>query len=159
MRAIACGILALASLAVGAHASSHDARLQSRLALEPEFSVLHVDAPTDAAFALRNTSTTPIEFCLVDGGVNLEVRGRDGLMRPLVVYTAILHAQCHGRQRLAPDESAILRQVVEAPRVDLELPGDSVEMRACLRVKWPDRDVPAAEGYLCSSEFKVALRP
>ena len=159
MRPIACQFLALAGFAAGTHASSDDARLQSRLALKPQFSVLHVDAPTDAVFALRNTSTTPIEFCLVDGGVNLEVRGRDGLMRPLVVYTAVLHAQCHGRQRLAPGESAILRQVVEAQIGDLELPGDSVQMKACLRVQWPDREVPEAEDYLCSSEFKVAVRP
>lgn len=101
----------------------------------------------------------PIEFCLVDGGVNLEVRGRDGLMRPLVVYTAVLHAQCHGRQRLAPGESARLQQVLNAPSGDLESSSDSVVMKACLRVKWPDHEVPEAEDYLCSSEFKVAVRP
>ena len=159
MRPIACQFLALAGFAAGTHASSDDARLQSRLALKPQFSVLHVDAPTDAVFALRNTSTTPIEFCLVDGGVNLEVRGRDGFMRPLVVYTAVLHAQCHGRQRLAPGESARLQQVLNAPSGDLESSSDSVVMKACLRVKWPDREVPEAEDYLCSSEFKVAVRP
>lgn len=151
--------VALTFVAVCAHASHDDARLKSRLALEPEFSVLHRDAPTDVVFTLRNTSSTSIEFCLVDSGVSLEVRGRDGSTRPLVVYTIVLHSRCHGRQSLAPGEVARLQQVVDAPRADLELPRGSVDMKACVRVGWPDRDTPADAGNLCSNEFKVTLRP
>lgn len=159
MKARACKFLALAGLAATAHAAPEDAQLKSRLALEPGFSILHRGGSTDAVFTIRNTSATPIEFCLVDGGVSLEVRVSDGLTQPLVVYTIVMHEQCHSRQRLAAGKAMTLRQEVDAPRADLEPPRDAVQMKACLRVKWPDRATPEAEGYLCSSEFRVTLRP
>lgn len=108
MKARAYQLLALAGLAATAHAAPEDALLKSRLALEPGFSILHTDSSTNAIFTIRNTSATPVEFCLVDGGVSLEVRGSDGLTRPLVIYTAVMHAQCYGRQRLEAGEAMTL---------------------------------------------------
>lgn len=149
-------ILMLLFFAGCGHASG-DAPLKSRLTLESGFSVLQLNAPSEAVFVIRNTSSTSIEFCLVDGGVSLVLRLPDGVARPLVVYTAVTDARCHKRQRLAPGEGATLREVLDLSTSDLGLTGSSVDVVACIRVGWPDRDTKADDGHLCSGEFKLVL--
>jgi hypothetical protein len=56
--------------------------------------------------SLRNVSTVPVEFCLLDGGVMLAARVADGVV-PLVESGIVLDAPCYGHEKLPPGMATI----------------------------------------------------
>jgi hypothetical protein len=89
-----------------------------------------------AKFLIRNVSTSPVEFCQLDGGVSVFATRQDRSM-PLRGYGSGLDVgPCYARGRLMPAET---REINEDFPVFFPEPGP-VEFRGSIRIHTPAGD-------------------
>ena len=102
MRAVAI-ITATVLMVACAHGAQGRIALDRALRLEVAVDPKEITADNHVRVfsSLRNVSTVPVEFCLLDGGVTLAARVADGVV-PLLGSGIVLGAPCYGRAKLMP---------------------------------------------------------
>ena len=152
-------LLLLAVLLVGcAHRPVTSVPLRSLLVLEPEIAGLREGASSPISFVLRNTSPSPLSFCLTDSGVSLWMKAGSGQFRPLVMYGAHSGGGCPFPVTLGPGDGLPFTQKATVPE-GWAPPGDSLLVGALIRVHWPPevRYTSENDGTIRTPEFNVPL--
>ena len=133
--------------------------LPEALVLEPQFenATVTVGKEIPIVFELRNTAATPVEFCQLDSGVSMWVRGVETGPRPIKLYSLVLDAACNERTRL---EAGQVKRFEDTFALWPDLSGE-VDLFASIRVSVPRnvRGIRSNDSVVRAKSIRLTVRP